>query len=99
MKKQLKLLLVDFDGVMSNDRFYNGSTETETQLGAQAIKHIFTSENIELLNDWMRGGISYQKLHDIIQSRSGIDARKLDSLLEASVQRMSINHQSMGSSN
>jgi HAD superfamily hydrolase (TIGR01509 family) len=89
--KKLKLLLVDFDGVMSNGRFYAAPADDESALGAQAVGHIFTADNATLLNDWMRGSISYRQLHKQVAAQVGLDANALDQLLEASVKRMPLN--------
>jgi len=91
MRHQLKLLLVDFDGVMSNGRFYNAEDEEQAKMGVQAVQHIFAPGNSELLNDWMRGKLSYQSLHDLVEKKAGLSARQLDALLEESVKRMSLN--------
>ncbi len=91
MKQQLRLLLVDFDGVMSNGRFYHSEDKAEQHIGSQVVQNIFTSENTEILDDWMRGKRSYQEMHDMVEQKTGLDARKLDTLLEASVKRMPLN--------
>lgn len=91
MKHKLQLLLVDFDGVMSNGRFYHSEDKAEKEMGNQAIQNIFTPKNTNLLNDWMRGACSYGEVHDLVEQETGIDARKLDELLESSVKRMSLN--------
>lgn len=40
MKKQLKLLLVDFDGVLNNGRFYRPDPE-QSKMGKMASETIF----------------------------------------------------------
>lgn len=91
MKKKLALLLVDFDGVMSNGRFYNSTDVSEQEMGKKAVENIFTTENTQILNEWMRGKRSYKEMHDFVESRTDINARELDNLLEESVKRMPIN--------
>jgi len=91
MKKQLKMLLVDFDGVMSNSRFYNSEIAAEKEMARSAVQTIFTAENSELLNDWMRGKVGYQDIHNLVEQKTGVKAEDLDRLLEDSVKRMSIN--------
>jgi len=62
-KKKLKLLLVDFDGVMSNGRFYNTDKPSQQDLADTVAAHIFTENNKELLNEWMRGERSCGDIH------------------------------------
>jgi hypothetical protein len=91
VKQKLKLLLVDFDGVISNGRFYNSTDLSEQKIGKKAVAAIFTVENEQLLNDWMCGRVSYQEVHDTVEARTGISARELDTLLETSAKRMPLN--------
>ncbi len=88
---KLKLLLVDFDGVMSNGRFYNTDDPDKQGIAKTAVTHIFTEGNAELLNGWMRGKYSYSYIHKLIESKTGIPADDLDALLTESVKRMPIN--------
>jgi FMN phosphatase YigB (HAD superfamily) len=92
VKKQLKLLLVDFDGVMSSGRFYTTDNVEEEALAKVAEESIFSSANTVLLSDWMRGAIGYKDLHQMIEQKTGIDAGELDALLEKSVKRMPLNN-------
>ncbi len=92
MKKHLKMLLVDFDGVMSNGRFYHSDIVAEKEMASSAAQAVFTAENSELLNDWMRGKVSYQDIHTLVEQKTGIKAENLDRLLQDSVKRMSMNH-------
>lgn len=91
VKKRLKLLLVDFDGVMSNGRFYTSLDQKENALGNAAAGIIFTPENKALVNKWMRGQVTYPEIHDMIEATHGLNARQLDTLLEKSIERMPIN--------
>jgi FMN phosphatase YigB (HAD superfamily) len=90
-RTKLNLLLVDFDGVLSNGRFYNAVNGEERALSEFAVKHIFAPDNFELLNDWMRGKHTYREVHKFIEKEYGLSAEKLDKLLIASVKRMHIN--------
>ncbi|HEU5121962.1 MAG TPA: HAD family hydrolase [Candidatus Saccharimonadales bacterium] len=89
--KRLKLLLVDFDGVTSNGRFYRSSIESEKHLGKAAADYIFAPRNSELVRKWMRGELTYDQVHDIVENEVGIDARLLDNILERSIEYMPIN--------
>jgi FMN phosphatase YigB (HAD superfamily) len=91
MKQQLQLLLVDFDGVMSEGRFYDSVDEASHKQGKRAVRAIFASENMHILKDWMRGAYTYKDIHDLVEKRTGLQARQLDILLEESVKRMSLN--------
>lgn len=91
VKPQLKLLLVDFDGVMSNGRFYNTTLPEEKSIAQQAVAHIFTRGNKNMLDSWMRGHYSFRQLHKEIEEKTGIHADELDKLLIESVQRMPLN--------
>lgn len=87
----LRLLLVDFDGVMSNGKFYNTTLPEERSVARQAVAHIFSRENSKRLDDWMRGRYSFRQLHREIEQRTGIQADRLDALLIESVRRMPLN--------
>lgn len=88
---KLELLLVDFDGVMSNGRFYNTDDPDKQDIAKVAVTHIFTDKDIELLNGWMRGKYSFSYIHKLIESKTGISADDLDALLSESVKHMPIN--------
>lgn len=90
-KKQLKLLLVDFDGVLSNGRFYHVPDQTRKEIGRAASEIIFDKENTALVDGWMRGEYGFKDVHDEVERRAGIDARLLDGLLEESIGHMSLN--------
>jgi FMN phosphatase YigB (HAD superfamily) len=91
MTKKLKLLLVDFDGVMSNGRFYATDDPNDQTLSGLAVRHIFNTENAALLDDWMRGTRSFRGMHELIQSKTGVSADQLDDLLLRSVKLMPLN--------
>jgi FMN phosphatase YigB (HAD superfamily) len=90
-KPDLQLLLVDFDGVLSNGRFYTSQIQQQRQLGLKVAQTIFAPRNQKLLNDWMRGDLTYHDVHDSVAASIGADARQLDRLLEDSVKRMPLN--------
>lgn len=92
MKKQLKLLLVDFDGVLSDGRFYYSPDPVQKELGDTAANVIFNAETDELVRQWMKGEYSYSDMHDIVERQTGVDARQLDRLLRESVKHMLLNH-------
>jgi FMN phosphatase YigB (HAD superfamily) len=90
-KRSLKLLLVDFDGVISNGKFYSSRNSTQQIIGTQVARHVFTKENTTLLNEWMRGKYSSTDIHTRIAKKTGLDVPSLDRLLEESVRHMPLN--------
>jgi FMN phosphatase YigB (HAD superfamily) len=96
MKKQLKLLLVDFDGVLSNGRFYYLPDSDQKELAAIAEHAIFASQDRQLLHQWMKGELTYGEIHDRLGRTAGVDARELDALLRASIKHMPLNHSLLG---
>ena len=50
MKKRLGLLLVDFDGVMSNSRFYETDALEDREFSDKAKEFIFSQENTVVIN-------------------------------------------------
>lgn len=87
----LRLLLVDFDGVLSNGRFYRTDNPADKQLAEAAVSHIFTKENSAVLNDWMRGLYTYHDIHVRVERQTGIAADVLDALLVESIKNMPLN--------
>jgi FMN phosphatase YigB (HAD superfamily) len=93
-KHKLRLLLVDFDGVMSTGRFYQTNNDDDTQLGRMVGNEIFAnSANHELVRDWMCGRLSYQHVHSVIAKELNVEARLLDELLVKSVKAMTMSRQ------
>ncbi|NCD00432.1 MAG: hypothetical protein EOL95_12135 [Bacteroidia bacterium] len=91
MKKRLGLLLVDFDGVMSNSRFYETDALEDREFSDKAKEFIFSQENTVVLNSWMRGAICYQEVHRLAEQAKGLSAKRLDHLLHQSVINMDLN--------
>jgi FMN phosphatase YigB (HAD superfamily) len=90
-KKQLSLLLVDFDGVLSNGRFYYVPDQIRKEIGKAASEIIFSRENADLVDGWMRGEYHFKDVHDEVERQAGIDARLLDRILEESIGHMPLN--------
>ena len=91
MKKQLRLLLVDFDGVLSNGRFYHVPDDIRGQVGSRAAQIIFSRENKSMVHQWMRGELTYQDVHERVARETGTDVHLLDNLLKESIAYMPLN--------
>lgn len=87
----IKLLLVDFDGVMSQGRFYVGHPEAYTREFSHLQKVLFQENRDDLLKRWMRGKIDFRTLHRQIAQEVGIDPAIYDVALIESVRRMQLN--------
>lgn len=87
----IKLLLVDFDGVMSQGRFYTGHPEAYKQEFAYLQKVLFEENRDNLLNHWMRGKIDFRTLHARIAGEIDVDPAIYDTALIESVKHMQLN--------
>lgn len=86
----LKLLLVDFDGVMSKDKFYARYPEQYKAEFDYLLGEMFGKDN-GLLNDWMRGKYTYTGIHKKIAEPARIDPSLYDQALIQSVMGMRLN--------
>lgn len=87
----IKLLLIDFDGVMSKDRFYAnypGHYESEFE---HLLSTLFGQNKTTLLDDWMRGKLSYPDVHKKIAKEINANPSIYDQALLASVANMGLN--------
>lgn len=86
----IKLLLVDFDGVMSMDRFYANPPKEHQKAISELQQHLFGDDKT-LVTQWMRGELSFQQLHREVAAQSGIDPSIYDEALTRSVHNMRLN--------
>ena len=86
----IKLLLVDFDGVMSQSKFYDSYPQEYKKEFQTLFKQLFMSPESGLLDSWMRGSIKYEDLHKKIASSHTI-ASVFDDALRSSVKAMQLN--------
>lgn len=87
----IKLLLVDFDGVMSTGRFYADYPVEYKEEFDHLLQSLFMSGEDSPLDDWMRGRIDYQTLHKHIAQKIKADPSHYDAALIESITRMKIN--------
>lgn len=83
-----KVLLVDFDGVMSNGKFYDNQ---DMVLARNIQEYLFSPLRGELVKDWMRGKYTYEEINQSISDALGLNANKLNDLLEQSVKEFHLN--------
>jgi FMN phosphatase YigB (HAD superfamily) len=86
-----KVLLVDFDGVVSNGRFYESTLSESADHALFIQKHLFSPENEQLIREWMRGKRSYEEIHEMIRQDLDLPRDVLDRLLVQSVKEFTLN--------
>lgn len=81
----IKLLLVDFDGVMSKSKFYDPYPQKYKKEFERLLKQLFMSPESDLLYSWMRGSIGYKDLHNKIAPNHIIAAMYDEALLKSAI--------------
>jgi FMN phosphatase YigB (HAD superfamily) len=89
--KQLSLILFDFDGVLSDGRFYSELKDTHPDIHEKIIELLFSKENWPQISEWMRGNLSYEEIHNSISQKIGKEADWLNAALVESVKNMPLN--------
>ena len=83
------VLLVDFDGVVSNGKFYDGQDMT---LARKVQQYLFSPQQSNFVRDWMRGIYSYEVVNQKVGDTMGLTADVLNDLLEQSVKEFQLNN-------
>lgn len=91
MKNKLELVLLDFDGVLSDSRFYNAINDDDPEIYKKIQLLLFSKEAWPLSAKWMRGQLSYREIHDLIGAGIGVTSNYLNKALEESVKKMKMN--------
>jgi FMN phosphatase YigB (HAD superfamily) len=86
----IKILLVDFDGVMSKSKFYDGYPEEYEKEFSNLLKQLFESSESGLRDSWMRGAVRYSDVHAAIANDPKI-ASIYDEVLVESVKNIKLN--------
>lgn len=87
-----KTLLVDFDGVISNGKFYDSKVLGRNELSQTVQRYLFAPDQDALIQDWMRGVRTYQEVHEQVSAALDIPLHELDTFLEQSVKEFVFNH-------
>lgn len=91
--------MFDFDGVISKGRFYV-STKYQLYPQIQIIrKHLFEDDNQDVIRAWMKGEITYQRIHQQLSEKTGIDVKFLNYALKQSVREIKLNKEILDFSN
>lgn len=91
--KTLSLILFDFDGVLSNGKFYSQLQDSHPTTHQKIMEELFAKESRPLISEWMRGKLSYEDIHNLISKNVGQDAEWLNNALIESVKMMSLNQE------
>ena len=81
----IKLLLVDFDGVMTKSKFYDAYPQKNKKEFDTLLKQLFMSQESDLLDPWMRGQIGYKEMHAKIADNPKIASIYDEALLQSIV--------------
>lgn len=92
----IKLLLIDFDGVMSKSKFYDSYPQEYKKEFEVLLKKLFMTPESDMLDSWMRGSTGYRSLHAEIANDPTI-ASVYDEALLKSVTTMQLNQQMLDS--
>ncbi len=95
MKKKLKCILFDFDGVLSNGRFYSTIENIDLKLHTAINRKIFSKESVAIVERWMNGNLSFEKLHAQLAPDLGVSVKFLNKALIDSVLLMQLNNDIM----
>ena len=87
----LKLVLLDFDGVLSQGRFYSTIKKDSPEIYEKIANILFSKEAWPFSSRWMRGEFSYKDLHREIAPRVGVEVEYLNNKLVESVMCMKLN--------
>lgn len=80
-----KVIFIDWDGTVSNSRFWHRWIGTERYELIQRV--LFTKEQ-DLLNDWMTGFVSFATVLKYVESQTGIPYKELEEELIYSSEHM-----------
>ncbi len=87
----IKSVLFDFDGVLSNGRFYSTISPKKSDIKEKIISKIFSKEAWPLIQTWMIGDKSYRDIHSIVSEQIQVDEDFLNKSLIDSVKKMKMN--------
>ena len=89
MENNYKTILFDFDGVLSNGRFYKEFLLPEYSEAYDWIqKNIFG--NKDLVKSWMRNEINSKDVNKMISKNTGLEYELLNNLYRQSIYRMEL---------
>ncbi len=91
----LKGILFDFNGVLSNDYFFSCLQDTDSTLYKSINKYIFKTRP-KLINNWMRGKITSDKINRIIAKKFNKPYSFIKKSLEDSVRDIKLNQKILG---
>lgn len=91
IKKELSLILFDFNNVLSKDQFYSTLRQSHPDEYKKITQILFSSESYPLVSRWMRGEMSYKEIHQLLSQKVGLPAYVLNKALIDSVKKMTLN--------
>lgn len=94
-KTKIKSILFDFDGVLSNGRFYSTIPSEYSVIKEKVISTLFSKEAWEVTKEWMRGDKSFEEIHAEYSNKIGADIEFLNKSLIDSVIAMKLNEDLM----
>lgn len=94
-KTKLKSILFDFDGVLSNGRFYSTIPTEYAEIKEKIITNLFSKDAWETTKEWMRGDKSFEQVHADHAEKIGVDVEFLNKSLIDSVINMKLNEDLM----
>jgi len=89
--KPLKVIFIDWDGTLSKSRFWQHWLSKDPQSYNKIQQTLFT-RNERMLQDWMRGYVSVERIVNKIAYMTGIDYQYLISELEESCKSMTLTY-------
>ncbi|MBD3280699.1 hypothetical protein GF389_04205 [Candidatus Dojkabacteria bacterium] len=85
----MKAVFFDFDGVLSQDRFYATFTETYPQVTKHVDDVIFRGQE-KYSDQWMRGELSYHDINTMVAEATGVPGKTLTELFLDSVRQFTL---------
>ncbi len=67
-KPQKSIIFCDFDGVLCHDRFWRSLSAAENEM----VQEYLFKNNVDLVNDWMRGKYSAEEINQKVSENTGI---------------------------
>lgn len=85
MTKQYKVVFIDWDGTLSNSRFWERWTGTDKY---RLIQQALFVDGLEYIRLWMTGFLTHSKVLRYVESKTGISYEELAGELEYSARHM-----------
>lgn len=85
----MRTLFVDFDGTLSEDKFWRSLDEKDYQLVQEVLFH----QAGQMVNAWMRGEYTSEEITDYLSKQTGLNYQKLWLTLVSDCQTMQIKPQ------